>query len=70
MEVETKTLPFLVGHAIIVLFVGRTMFPDINKIVRLKFGEFLLHPGSLVHAGVDITHGNRYLYVLFAHLKK
>ncbi len=45
----------------------RTYFPDANTIVRMEYGEFILHPGNLVHAGVDITSGERYLMVLFAH---
>ena len=48
---------------------GGTYFPDLNKVVRLKYGEFLLHPGSLVHGGTEISKGTRYLMVLFAHLK-
>ncbi|CAB9511813.1 P4Hc [Seminavis robusta] len=49
---------------------GGTYFPEANTVVRLKFGEFLLHPGQLIHGGTDITRGTRYLMVLFAHLKK
>lgn len=48
---------------------GGTFFPDLNRAVRLKYGEFILHPGSLVHGGTEITQGRRYLMVLFAHLK-
>ena len=48
---------------------GGTFFPDLNTVVRLKYGEFILHPGSLVHGGSEITQGIRYLMVLFAHLK-
>jgi hypothetical protein len=45
----------------------RTVFPDANATVRLEFGEFLIHPGNLVHGGVDITHGSRYLMIIFTH---
>lgn len=45
----------------------RTYFPDAHTIVRMEYGEFILHPGNLVHGGVDITSGERYLMVLFAH---
>jgi hypothetical protein len=29
----------------------------------------LLHPGSLVHGGMDITEGTRFLLVIFAHFQ-
>ena len=48
---------------------GGTYFPDADRVVRLGFGEFLLHPGGLVHSGVNITAGSRYLMVIFAHEK-
>jgi len=48
---------------------GGTYFPDLNKVIRLNHGEFLLHPGTLVHGGTDIVEGTRYLMVLFAHFK-
>lgn len=44
----------------------RTHFLDANEVVKLEFGEFLLHPGHLVHGGVRITRGTRYLMVIFA----
>jgi len=44
---------------------GGTYFPDADAVVRLEFGEFLIHPGGLVHGGVNITQGTRYLMVLF-----
>ena len=44
-----------------------TYFPDANETVKLELGEFLIHPGNLVHAGVNITRGNRYLMVIFTH---
>ena len=47
----------------------RTFFPDANEVVRLEFGEFLLHPGSLVHAGMNISGGTRHLLVIFADTK-
>ena len=46
---------------------NRTYFPDANETVRLEFGEFLIHPGNLVHGGVDITQGKRYLMIMFTH---
>jgi len=45
---------------------GGTHFLDANEVVKLEFGEFLLHPGHLVHGGVRITRGTRYLMVIFA----
>ena len=44
---------------------GGTYFPSAESVVRLEFGEFLLHPGGLVHGGVNITQGNRMLLVMF-----
>jgi hypothetical protein len=44
----------------------RTYFPDAREVVRLEFGEFILHPGSLVHSGADIRSGTRHLMVIFA----
>lgn len=44
-----------------------TYFPDANTTSKLEFGEFLIHPGNLVHAGIDITRGTRYLMVIFTH---
>jgi hypothetical protein len=48
---------------------GGTILADTGSVVRLEQGEFLLHPGSLVHGGMDITYGTRYLLVTFAHFK-
>jgi hypothetical protein len=48
---------------------GRTFFPAANEIVRLEFGEFLIHPGSLVHGGMNILHGTRHLMIFFANIK-
>jgi predicted 2-oxoglutarate/Fe(II)-dependent dioxygenase YbiX len=48
---------------------GGTMLVDIDRVIRLEKGEVLLHPGSMVHGGMDITEGTRYLLVTFAHLK-
>ena len=44
---------------------GGTYFPSADTVVRLEFGEFVLHPGGLVHGGVNITQGNRVLMVMF-----
>jgi hypothetical protein len=46
---------------------NRTYFCDVHQTVRLEYGEFLLHPGHLVHSGVDIHSGQRYLMIIFAH---
>jgi predicted 2-oxoglutarate/Fe(II)-dependent dioxygenase YbiX len=48
---------------------GGTFIPDVGSVVKLEQGEFLLHPGSLVHGGMDIQKGTRYLLVIFAHLE-
>lgn len=48
---------------------GGTFFPDANEVAKLELGEFLIHPGNLVHAGVNITRGTRYLMVLFTHIE-
>jgi hypothetical protein len=45
---------------------GGTYFSAAKKIVRLNYGEFLIHPGGAVHSGVDITRGSRYLFIMFA----
>ncbi|KAL3808222.1 hypothetical protein ACHAXA_011290, partial [Cyclostephanos tholiformis] len=37
--------------------------------VRMEYGEFILHPGNLVHGGADIVSGERYLMILFAHTR-
>ena len=47
---------------------GGTFIPAANTVVRLNVGEVLLHPGSLVHSGLDITEGMRYLLVYFCHI--
>lgn len=47
---------------------GGTYLVDLNpQRVMLERGEFLLHPGSLIHAGGEITAGTRYLMVSFVH---
>lgn len=46
-----------------------TMLPAAQQVVRLEFGEFLIHPGSLVHGGKNITSGTRHLMILFANVK-
>jgi hypothetical protein len=48
---------------------GGTMIPDAAQVVMLQKGEVLLHPGSLVHGGMDITEGTRFLLVTFAHFQ-
>ncbi|GKY99164.1 hypothetical protein MPSEU_000871900 [Mayamaea pseudoterrestris] len=48
---------------------GGTYFCDLDATVRLERGELLFHPGSLVHAGREITNGSRLLLVWFLHLR-
>ena len=48
---------------------GGTFIVDVGRVIEVDRGEFLLHPGSLVHGGMDITEGTRYLLVTFAHLR-
>lgn len=48
---------------------GGTYIPDTGSIIKLNHGECLLHPGSLVHGGMEVTKGTRYLMVTFAHLR-
>jgi len=48
---------------------GGTYIPDTGSIIKLDHGECLLHPGSLVHGGMEVTKGTRYLMVTFAHLR-
>lgn len=48
---------------------GGTFIAAINRVIRLEQGEFLLHPGCLVHGGNPITAGTRYLLVTFADLR-
>jgi hypothetical protein len=45
---------------------GGTIFPAARQVIRPDFGEFIIHPGSLVHGGINIRAGSRYLMVLFA----
>lgn len=46
---------------------GGTYLRDLDQRVVLEQGEFLLHPGNLIHAGCEITAGTRYLLVSFVH---
>lgn len=48
---------------------GGTFIAAMNKVVRLEQGEFLLHPGGLVHSGNPIITGTRYLLVTFANFE-
>lgn len=52
------------------VFFFRTYFPEAKQTVRLEYGEFLLHPGTCVHGGVNITRGTRFIMVTFANEKK
>lgn len=49
---------------------GTTIAALGGQVIRLELGEFLLHPGSLVHGGNPITAGTRYLLITFANLKR
>lgn len=48
---------------------GGTYLDVVQMTIHLERGEFLLHPGSLAHAGRDISSGSRYLMVFFCHLR-
>jgi hypothetical protein len=51
-------------------FAGGGIYLDVSQTtVHLELGEFLLHPGSVAHAGRDISSGTRYLMVFFCHLR-
>jgi len=46
---------------------GGTVIPDVGgaDAIVLEKGDILLHPGSLVHSGRDITRGTRYILLWF-----
>lgn len=44
---------------------GGTLFPDANASIMLEQGEVLMHPGNLVHSGLNISKGTRYLLIWF-----
>ena len=44
---------------------GGTYIKAIDRTIKLKQGEMLIHPGNLEHAGADITFGVRHLLVAF-----
>ena len=46
---------------------GGTFFVDLNERFVLERGDFLVHPGHLVHSGCEITAGTRYVMVYFLH---
>lgn len=48
---------------------GGTIIADMGRVIKLDKGEVLLHPGSLVHGGMDIYKGTRFLLVTFAHFE-
>ncbi len=48
---------------------GGTFFPALSGVVRPAFGELVIHPGSLVHCGMNIRAGTRHLMILFANFK-
>lgn len=47
---------------------GGTYIPAVHQTLKLKRGEFILHPGSLVHGGKHISGGTRYLLVYFCNI--
>jgi predicted 2-oxoglutarate/Fe(II)-dependent dioxygenase YbiX len=47
---------------------GGTYLADLHDTVRLRRGEFLIHPGRLLHGGCPITSGTRYILVFFCQL--
>lgn len=44
---------------------GGTYFHRLGTTLKLRQGQVLCHPGTLYHAGVDITAGSRLLMVSF-----
>jgi len=44
---------------------GGTYFRALRKTIKLRKGQVLCHPGSLLHKGVDIIEGVRKLVVCF-----
>lgn len=47
---------------------GGTHFTATSETYRLDLGEGLLHPGNLLHRGVEISKGERYILVGFCDL--
>jgi hypothetical protein len=48
---------------------GGTFFPDAQQTIKLKRGDILFHPGSLVHSGQEIFSGERYLMIWFCQIE-
>jgi hypothetical protein len=48
---------------------GGTYYTATGSTLRCAQGEFVLHLGSLIHAGTDITAGTRHLLVFFCHFE-
>ena len=44
---------------------GGTYFQALRRTVKLSMGQVLVHPGDLLHKGVDISAGERRLAVCF-----
>lgn len=44
---------------------GGTYIQALHSTIKLKPGQVLVHPGSLLHKGVDITSGERNLLIGF-----
>ena len=44
---------------------GRTHFPVFNETINIAQGEVLYHPSRLLHEGVQINAGTRYILVGF-----
>jgi len=49
---------------------GGTYIAALNRVIKLEQGEVLLHPGQLLHGGMPITAGTRYLLVTFANFER
>lgn len=44
---------------------GGTYFKALNQTLKLKIGQVLVHPGNLLHSGIGITRGERFLAISF-----
>lgn len=49
---------------------GGTFFEKINQTILCDIGDMIIHPGYLKHAGIKITRGKRYLFVIFLKIQK
>jgi hypothetical protein len=58
-------IPLLLHRFLSLHIGGGTYFSCLQRTIRLKKGQVLIHPGTLYHKGVDITSGVRNLLVCF-----